>query len=566
MKKLYILLLLLAISAIGAIAQDFTFTYGDFNFTINDDNKTVSLTGHVDGFSATGPISIPSMAYYDGVGYDVTIIGQQAFYYCEGLTGQLVIPNTVKEIKPMAFFRCTGFTGLTLSNALTDLDNDVFNYCGFTGTINIPKHLKHIDVTTFYCCNGIEGFVVDPENNVYDSRNNCNAIISTADNALIIGCKNSTIPNTVVSIAEGAFYYVTGLTSITIPNSVQSIGGMSFWYTGLTSINIPNSVNIIVENPFAGCAELATITVESGNTTFDSRNNCNAIIRTTYNEIIAGCQNTVIPNSVTIIGGYAFYDCNKLSGELVLHEGITTIAAYAFGKCASLTGSLTLPNSLIDIGESAFADCSGFDGRLTLSESLITIPNWAFDGCVGFNDSLIIPNSVTSIGARAFKDCRGFDKALVLSSNLSIINSFAFSGCTGFTEIISLAVTPPDLIGYPFGSISCSKLLVPCGCVEAYENSAWYDQFGTIVGDCADITDAEANTLAVYPNPTKGIVKFEAKNIINISIFNILGDLVFESEVSDDAFEYDFGKHEDGVYFVKATTDNGVITKKVTVD
>ena len=564
LRKLLVLLVISAIATIGAFAQDFT--YGDLMYTINDDDVTVTLNGHVDGYSVSGELNIPSTVYNNGQSYTVTIINGQAFYYCEGLTGQLIIPDTVDEIGEMAFFKCTGFTSLTLSNALTDLGNDVFNYCGFTGTIIIPKHLKHIDATTFFCCNGIEGFVVDPENNVYDSRNNCNAIISTSDNELIIGCKNSTIPNTVISIAEGAFYHVTELTSITIPNSVQSIGGMSFWYTGLTSINIPNSVNLIVENPFAGCAELATITVESGNTTFDSRNNCNAIIRTNYNELIAGCQNTVIPNSVTIIGGYAFYDCNKLSGKLVLPEDITTIAAYAFCKCSSLTGSLTLPNSLVDIGESAFADCSGFDGRLTLSESLITIPNWAFEGCYGFTDSLVIPNSVTSIGARAFKNCYGFNRTLVLSSSLTTINNMAFAGCTGFRDVVSLAETPPTLVAYPFGGLTCTMLTVPCGCIQAYENSMWNDLFTTIVEDCEDITEFKDNTLAIYPNPTKGFVKIEANNIKDISIFNILGEKIFESEVDGDAFEYDFGIHEDGVYFVKTITDNGVITKKVTVD
>lgn len=566
MKKIYILFVILAISSIGAIAQDFI--YGDFKFTINnyDDNETATLTGHVDGFAATGTIDIPSVAYHEGIGYTVTIIGSQAFYYCEGLRGQLLIPNSVEEIGDMAFFKCTGFTSLILSDALVVLGNDVFDYCNFTGTVNIPSNLNDIGRTTFYCCDGIEGFVVDERNNVYDSRNNCNAIISTADNALIIGCKNSTIPNSVISIADGAFYHVSGLTSITIPNSVQSIGNMAFEYTNLTAINIPNSVTTIVNNPFGGCTELAAITVASGNTIFDSRDNCNAIIRTRQNEIIAGCKNTVIPDDITRIGDFAFAWCTEFSGELVLPESITSIGAYAFTQCTSLTGSLTLPNSITEIGESAFADCTGFDGKLTLSESLTAIPVWAFDGCSGFTDSLVIPETVTIIDARAFKDCRGFDKALVLSSSLNTINSLAFSGCTGFIEVVSLAETPPHLIGYPFGSFTSTLLTVPCGCKEAYVNSTWYVQFTTIEEDCDDIAEVEANTLSVYPNPTKGIVKIESNNIKHISIFNILGEMVFDSELSDDAFEYDFGKHEDGVYFVKATTDNGVITKRVTVD
>ena len=561
--KRFAILLLLAFGLIKLNAQDFT--YGDLEYTVNYDDVTVTLTGHVDGYDASGPLNIPATVYYYGDAYTVTIIDSYAFYYCEGLTGPLVIPNTVEEIGNLAFYKCSGLTSLTLSNNLIDLGDDAFDYCGFTGTINIPASVEYIGYTPFYCCDGIDGFVVDPYNGDYDSRDNCNAIILSYNDELVIGCKNSTIPNTVESIGEDAFNRVSGLTSITIPSSVTSIGGWSFWFTGLTSINIPSSVTYIGENPFAGCADLTEITVESGNTVYDSRNGCNAIIHTSNNELLTGCQNTVIPDDVVRIGNNAFYYCSTLSGELIIPENITSIGEYAFERCTGLTGTLTIPNTVTSIGESAFAYCSGFDGKLTLSESLTSIESWTFEECDGFIGSLVIPDAVTSIGSSAFEGCHGFNGSLILPKDLASISSFAFASCDGFQDAIVLAETPPVLGEYPFGGFGSTILTVPCGCVPAYENTAWYDQFTTIYQDCETISEDQPHAARVYPNPTQGQVTIEAENIRYIAIYNILGEKMYESAVSGDAFNYDFSGFEKGLYLIRIETKKEILTEFVTV-
>ena len=166
------------------------------------------------------------------------------------------------------------------------------------------------------------------------------------------------IPNSVTSIGNSAFYGCSGLTSLTIPNSVTSIGEEAFrGCSGLTSLTIPNSVTSIDETAFSGLSGLTSITVDSNNTIYDSRNNCNAIIRKSDNTLLFGCKNTIIPNSVTSIGSYAFYYCKGLT-SLTIPNSVTSIGNSAFSGCSGLT-SLTIPNSVTSIGDYAFLYCGG---------------------------------------------------------------------------------------------------------------------------------------------------------------------------------------------------------------
>ncbi|MBR5443763.1 MAG: leucine-rich repeat domain-containing protein [Paludibacteraceae bacterium] len=182
----------------------------------------------------------------------------------------------------------------------------------------------------------------------------------------------ATIPSTVTyngttysitSIGKSAFNNCPSLTYVTIPNSVTIIGDAAFFDCySLTSITIPSSVTSIgeiifgtsIENwPLLGDPILTAISVEYSNPIYDSRENCNAIIETATNTLIAGCQNTIIPNSVTSIGTYAFYGCFILS-SISIPNGVTSIKDYAFAACIGLS-SITIPNSITSIGEGAFS-------------------------------------------------------------------------------------------------------------------------------------------------------------------------------------------------------------------
>ncbi len=164
-----------------------------------------------------------------------------------------------------AFWECRGLTSVTIPSSITTIGNEIF-----------------------FGCDSLTSIHVESGNTVYDSRNGCNAIIETSTNTLIAGCKNTMIPNTIAIIGRRAFCGCISLTLIAIPNSVISIEYEAFAYCdGLTSITIPSSVTSI-DNSFRGCRDLASIVVEAGNTVYDSRNGCNAIIETATNRLIAG--------------------------------------------------------------------------------------------------------------------------------------------------------------------------------------------------------------------------------------------------------------------------------------
>ena len=317
------------------------FTVGDLIYRVNNDQVSVTVIGHVDGYNAQGPLNIPASVSYEGHDYTVTTIGNSAFLYCfyltsltipnsvitieegafaycSGFTGDLVIPNSVVTIEPSAFFTCYAFDGdLVIGNSVTTIGDYAFDDCnGMHGVLNIPSNVTSIGTSSFRYCE-FSGITVDPENPVFDSRDNCNAIITTSTNELLTGCANTVIPHTVTSIGENAFCGLTGLTSIDIPESVTSIGAGAFSF----------------------CFNL------TGDLT--------------------------IPNSVTTIGSGAFFQCSGFDGTLTIGESVTFIGDYAFRQCSHFTEAVSLATTPPELGNEPGWNCVVFE---QFGTQVLTVP------------------------------------------------------------------------------------------------------------------------------------------------------------------------------------------------
>ena len=293
----------------------------------------------------------------------VSSISDNAFEGCSGLT-IVSIPRYVTSIGKSAFQGCVNLTTVsTCLNTPVEIDNSVFSNVA-NATLYVPagrvaayqtanswtefNEIKEFFTGTMmdeqgvrYTANNIGTCTVSGHEDSYNTsiiipKFIQGRIVSSIGGSAFSNCKgltSLTIPNSVTSIEGVAFRYCSGLTSFTIPNSVTSIGRIAFQYcSGLTSITIPSSVTSIEGQAFSDCNSLTSIVVAADNTVYDSRNNCNAVIRTKTNELIKGCQNTVIPNTVTCIGGYAFSGCSGLT-SITIPNSVTSIGGHAFDGC-----------------------------------------------------------------------------------------------------------------------------------------------------------------------------------------------------------------------------------------
>ena len=288
MKKLFALIVAICATTLawaddsGSCGSNVTYTYVESTGTL-----TISGTGAMTNYNSFNRpwynyrSSIKKVVINNGV----TSIGGEAFSDCEGLTS-VTIPNSVTSIGKSAFNGCTGLTSITIPNSVTSIAEYAFRSCTGLTSVTIPNSVTSIGYSAFSGGTRLTSINVAEDNLNYAS---IDGVLCSKDKTLIMCPQGKTgsitIPNSVTSIGSSAFSNCTGLTNITIPNSVTSIGEYAFQQcTGLTSVTIPNSVTSIGTGAFSGCEGLTSIT---------------------------------IPNSVTSIGSYAFFYCTGLTSMTV---------------------------------------------------------------------------------------------------------------------------------------------------------------------------------------------------------------------------------------------------------
>lgn len=297
-SKKIIALCVSVIMTLGALAQ--TAKVGGIYYTFDKKSRHATVTQEKLRAGYKGNIVIPESVTYQGAKYQVTAIDESAF--CgNNLLLSVKIPNTVVEIGANAFLSCEKLVSITIPKSVTSITDNPLSGC-----VKLTK------------------IVVEQGNSVYDSRENCNAIIRTSDNELISGCSKTVLPETVTAIGKEAFSGISMLTALTIPNSVKHIAEYAFSETGLTTLTIPESVTTISEGLFFECKQLKTVTLPETLTKID-------------NVAFKGCSSLTaitIPCNVTNFGTMIFESCPRLS--TITNHGKTP-PTFAFNQSHPIT-------------------------------------------------------------------------------------------------------------------------------------------------------------------------------------------------------------------------------------
>ena len=343
----------------------------------------------------------------------VTTIGDGAFYGCTKLLN-ITIPNSVTTIGRGTFFDCSELTDVTIPDSVTIIGASAFYGCESLTSVMIPSGTT-IGNLAFCDCKSLTSFSVDERNRAYSS--DADGVLYNKNKTLLIqypiGNLRSTftIPSSVTTIDERAFYDCVNLMGVMIPDSVKTIGEEAFSFcTSFTNITIPDSVRTISSGAFSYCKGLTSVFISSG-------------VKALNSGTFYGCWDleiVMIPDSVTFIDNCVFEDCTSLQ-------------------------SITIPHSVSSIGERAFSNCRNLP-NVTIPNSVTTIGDRAFEYCVDLTFAHI-PASVTNIGSYCFGGCPAFicsSTADCYAKTYADANEIEFRVCTEHEPAVAIRNFVPE--------------------------------------------------------------------------------------------------------------------------
>ena len=458
--------------------------------------KSITIPGSVTSigsYAFSDCLNLTSITIPDSV----TSIGNNAFCNCPSLTS-ITIPDSVTSIGNGAFDSCSGLTSITIPDSVTYISSNAFLDCTSLSSITIPDSVTSIGSYAFYGCSGLKSVTIQ------------DGVTSIGDDAFRgSGLTSIKIPSSVKRINTGAFAgtpiltkqknynlkYVekwlvsckTSASTAKIQAGTVGIADSGFYNcASLTSITIPDSVTSIGYEAFSGCSKLNSITVAGNNKHYISDNGI--LFNKNKSELIcypAGKtdESYAVPDGVTSIGNGAFEECTGLT-SITIPDSVTSIGIYAFYNCSGLT-SITIPGSVTSIGRLAFEQCTGLTS-ITIQDGVKSIGKQAFSDCTGLT-SITIPDSVTNIENWAFSNtpflneqtttvkyvgkwavsCDYGAESAVIESGTVGIADMAFYNCSALTSI----TIPDSVTSIGNGAfLRCSGLEV----ISVSENNEYY--------------------------------------------------------------------------------------------
>ena len=453
---------------------------------ISEEQKTCQVGNGTESAiknSTRGSVTIPSV---NDQGYRVTALAARAFFGCDHITS-VVLPDGITSIGAEAFKGCVSMTTLVLPASVTSIASDAFAGCTsltitctvaqmslIKGNVKVivtgtaPTSTKSLVITAQVIslsngltsnCTKLTSLSVESGNTVYSSPENCNAVIHTASNTLIAGCKNTFIPTYITTIAPHAFEGQSGLTKIEIPASVTNIGEGAFnGCTGLTLITLvgtipPYLTGTVFSSEVYGKAKLSIasnlVRTRLSGTEWEKFTN----IEVRENETPPADDNTITyvnddsNKTCTVGNGTAPCIGTSVSGTLIIpvtQNGykVTAIAALAFQDCSKLT-SVVIPEGVTTIGRQAFLNCSGLTS-ITLPSTVTSIAEGAFVGCTNLTKITMLGTIPPRLIGTVFSS-EVYGKATLSLANLLVRTRIAGSEWESFVSIeIRENETPPD--------------------------------------------------------------------------------------------------------------------------
>lgn len=375
-------------------------------------------------YKYSGNIQIPSTIKVDNIEYSVSFITENAFYECSNLKS-VKLPSSIKKIGRAAFIRCKQLSKINLENSIEEIGEFAFCECISLKEINIPTSMTKVQMCTFENCKKI--------------------------------------------------------TSIELHDNIKTISKEGFYGCELVkTLNIPANVEYIGSSAFSMLSCLEKIEVDKRNKYFDSRNNCNAVIRTKDNSLVIGCKNTVIETSITEIDTAAFAGRRGIV-SLIIPENIKRIKYEAFMYCEDLE-NIQLPNTISKLEDYVFGYCTKLD-NVVFPSKIKKIPCFILASCTNLKN-VTIPTSVKEIDQKAFYKCTSLQN-ITIPENVTLIHAEAFYGDEALENVYCYAPNPPAIYkNYdPFENayVNYSTLYVPRSSIEAYKATFPWSNFGTIM-------------------------------------------------------------------------------------